>query len=205
MTDEERVQFDPGFSGLASGIPREAALVFDEIAKLKEPHKRKFEFQRFDAQLSEMIKRQAGFYMGCILWGAYLHYRYKNCPRAISGNPMLETSEGEGQKTDSGVDYGAETRFVIELIDKLHKGANYYLRTPSKASRDLIPIFEAYSEFTTVNDNFKHLDATDKIKLPQIAAEIGNYSVQYLEELKDRIYEAINVGKPELLLNTEIL
>jgi hypothetical protein len=201
MTNEEKVPFDPGFSPLVSGIPREAALVFDEIAKLKEPHKRKFEFQRFDAQLSEMIKRQAGFYMGCILWGAYLRYRYKDCPRAIEGNPMLETQDAAGKD----VDYEAETRFVIELIDKLNRGANYYLRTPSRAGRGLIPIFEAYGEFTALNDNFRHLDTTDRIKLPQIAAEVEKYSIEQLDGLKDRIYDAISAGKPEILLNTGIL
>jgi hypothetical protein len=200
MPNEEKVPFDPGFSPIVSGIPREAMLVFDQIAKLKEPHKRKFEFQRLDAQLSDMIKRQAGFYMGCIFWGAYLFYRHKDCPKAISGNPMLETPEAG----DKDVDYDAETRFVIELIEKLNKGANYYLRTPSKAGKELIPIFEAYSEFTALNDNFKRLDTTDKIKLPKMATGVENYSVQQLDELKDKIYEAINAGKPEMLLTIRV-
>jgi hypothetical protein len=194
MTNSEKVQFDPGFSPLVNGIPREAMQVFDAIAKLKQQHQKRFEFQRFDAQVSEMIKRQAGFYAGCILWGAYLLYAHKDCPKPIDGNPMLENDDVE-------VDYEDETRFVIELIEKLNKSANYYLRTASKAGMDLIPIFEAYSEFTALNDNFKHLDTTDKIKLPKIAANIEKFSPEQLIEIKDKIFDAINTEKPELLLD----
>jgi hypothetical protein len=197
MTNEEKVLFDPGFSPLISGIPREAMRVFDAIAKLKQQHQKRFEFQRFDAQVSEMIKRQAGFYVGCILWGAYLHYLYKDNPRQIIGNPMLRND-------DADVDYMEETRFVTELIEKLNKSANYYLRTDSKAGMDLIPIFEAYSGFAALNDNFKHLDTTDKIKLPKSVAHIENYSIEQLNDIKDKIYEAINAKKPELLLDLKL-
>lgn len=197
MTNEEKVQFDPGFAPLVSGIPREAMQVFDAIAQLKQQHQKRFEFQRFDAQVSEMIKRQAGFYVGCILWGAYLHYAHKDSPMQIDGNPMLGNDDTE-------VDYNEETQFVTELIEKLNKSANYYLRTSSKAGMDLVPIFEAYSEFTALNDNFKHLDTTDKIKLPKIAAIIESYSAKQLKEIKDKIFEAINAKKPELLLDLKL-
>ncbi len=193
---QNTVPFDPGYSGFSIQIPAETALIFDQIAKLKQNHKKKFEFQKFEARIIPAIKRCASIYLGCILWGAYLFYRHKDDPREISGNVIMELPPEKREE----LDYAKEIDFIAGLAERLNKSSIYYLRRPSKIESFLVPYFDAYREFCRINDNFKSLTRTDRIKLPEEVGHFGNYSSLQLDGLKSRIEEIIASGDIESLL-----
>ncbi len=193
---QNTVPFDPGYSEFSTQIPAEAGLILDQIAQLKQSHKRKFEFQKFEMQIVPLIKRCAAVYIGCILWGSYLFHRYKDDPKEISGNAVMELPPEQR----SELDYTKNIDFIIELIDKLNKAGNYYLRRSSKAGESLGVYFKAYKEFCELNDNFKSLQTTDQIKLPSAVAHFQDYDIQKLDALKSEIEEIIVLKKIDRLL-----
>ncbi|HSA06938.1 MAG TPA: hypothetical protein P5556_07140 [Candidatus Gastranaerophilales bacterium] len=196
MQTENKVPFDPGFSDFSVKIPEEAFLVFDQITKLKQPHQKKFEFQKFEMYISSIIKNCVAVYLGCILWGSYLYYRHKNDPKEIYGNIIKEIPEDQREN----LNYDKEINFIIELINKLNNASNYYLRKNATAGKELILYCEAYKEFTSLNNNFLNLENTDRIKLPNAVSHFVNYDDQRLDELKIKIEEIINSQKINQLL-----
>ena len=196
MQNENKVPFDPGYYNFSAEIPHEAEHILDEIAKIKQPHKRKFEFQRFESQVIPLIKTCAAIYLGCILWGSYLHHRYKLDPKEITGNVIMEMPEEQRAK----VDYDEEIASIIKFVEKLDRASKYYLGKPSRVEGLLVDCFEAYREFCSLNNNFVELDCTDKIQLPEIVSHFADYDKQKLDELKIRIDEIIASKKIEPLL-----
>jgi len=196
MQIDNKVPFDPGFSEFSVNVPDEAMLILDEISKLKQLHKKKYEFQKLEINLTPLIKNCAAIYLGCILWGSYLHNRYKADPKEISGNVIKEMSEDQR----GNIDYDGEINLIIELINRLDRDSKYYLKKPGKISRDVISYLEAYREFCRLNKNFTELNCTDGIKLPETTAHFENYDEQKLDELKDLIENIINSKKIENLL-----
>jgi len=196
MQNENKVPFDPGFSEFSVKIPEKASLILDQIAKLKQPHQKKFEFQKFEIQIAPIVKNCAAVYLGCILWGSYLYHRHKDEPKEIYGNIVKELSEEQRKN----LDYSVEIDFTIEFIEKMNKAGSYYLRKPSKVGAELIPYCEAYKEFVKLNNNFKDLDKTDEIRLPEMLSHFESYDDSKLDELKTKIEEIINSDKIDRLL-----
>ncbi len=194
MQINDNVPFDPGYSQFSAHIPEEVLLFIDQIAAIKQPHQRKFEFQKLYVQVSPFIKNRVAIYLGCILWGAFLYHRFKDEPKKISGNVMKELSEQDN------ADYFREINFIIELIEKLDKASFYYLKKPS-GFKNLIVYPEVYREFVEINNNFKTLNKTDEINLPEAVSHFQNYDNDKLDELKNIIDEIIASEKIDKILD----
>lgn len=194
---QNKVPFDPGYYEFSIKIPAEAGDFIDEIARLKKPHQRKFEFRKFEMQTIPALKQSAAIFLGCVLWGSYLSHRHKDAPRQIEGNVIMKLAPE--QRED--VDYSEEIDFLTEFIDKFNKASVYHLRRPSKIGESLKPILEAYREFCQLNDHFKNLDRTDQIKLPAAVEHFKDYDEQKLEELKAKIDQILASRKIDKLLD----
>ena len=144
MNTDDKVTFDPGFSQFSVKIPPEIHLILDKIKNLKQLHQKKFEFQKLEMQLIPLIKICASIYLGCLLWGSYLYYRYKDNPKEIYGNSVKESG--------SENDCAKEIDFILEIIDKMDKAGNYYLKRPFKIDKNLIVYFKTYREFAVQID-----------------------------------------------------
>lgn len=191
MATADKVPFDPGFSKFSVNFAREAVDILDQISALKQPHQRKFQFQRLESYVLPKIKTSASVYLGCILWGCYLHYRYSNDNREISGNVIREM--------ETRPDIAGEIDFITEVLQKINKSSEYYLKRPLKLDNDLIGVFEDYRAFAELNNSFWELTATDQIKIPEKFKKFADYSVEQLEELKTNIRGIIDSGKIEEL------
>lgn len=185
---QDTVPFDPGFSEFSIYIPVEAEAVIDEIARLKKQHQKKFEFQKFEIQVSPALKQRCAVYLGCILWGSYLFYRYKDDPKIISGNIIKDLPEEQQVK----VDYVKEIEFLEGFIEKLNSASKYYLKRSSKVGENLSPYLNAYKQFCIINDDFKNTEKTDQIKLPEEVSHFENYDNDKLDNLKKEIEKIIS-------------
>jgi hypothetical protein len=192
----KKVAFDPGFSQLATNFPKEAYDYLSEINTLKQNHQKKFAFTHLESQIVPVIKLCASFYLGCILWGSYLFWKYKNDVREIEGNPILALSEEE----QNNLKNGDEIDFVLGFVDKFEKSAQFYLKHSSRINPEYLKYFEIYKQFVELNNGFKTLKFTDEIKLPAEVAHFENHSDQKLDELKQKIDEIIASGNLENIL-----
>ncbi len=191
MHEDEKVSFDPGFSEFSIRFPVEIPQILSEIAELKSLHRKKFEFQRIEARLIPIIKSSAYIYLGCILWGSYLHYRYRENPREITGNIAKET--------EAPPDYVKEMDFVLNALEELDGASKYYLRRPSGIGSNINGYFRAYREFVDLNNGFTTMETTSDIKIPEGFRYFESYTDEALEELREKIYKIINSGKIESL------
>jgi len=192
-----KVLFDPGFSQFATNFPKEAYSYLDEIAGLKQNHQKKFAFTHLENQIVPVIRLCSSFYLGCILWGSYLFWKYKNDVREIEGNPVFSLSE----KEKNNLNYSEEIDFIPEFIDKFEKSAKFYLKRSSRINPEQIKYFESYKQFVKLNDDFKNLKFTNEIKLPDEVAHFENHNEQKLDELKQKIDDVINSGNLENILS----
>lgn len=197
LTEITKVKFDPGFSQFATDFPKEAYGYLDEIASLKQNHQKKFAFTHLESQIVPIIKQCASFQLGCILWGSYLFWKYKNDTKEIEGNTLLSLSEQEKNE----LNYCDEIDFILDFIDKFEKSAKFYLKRSSRIDLAYIKYFKSYKQFVKLNDDFKNLKITREIKLPDEVAHFENHSEQKLDELKQKIDEVINSGKLENILS----
>ena len=188
MSDLEKVPFDPGFSKFATVFPREICDYMDEISLMKQNHQKKFAFARMENHVVSIINILASFYLGCIFWGGYLFWKYKDNIREIDGNPAFLLSDDE----INNLKYDDEIDFIINFLDKFEKNSKYYLHRPSRINPEYIKYFKNYKQFASLNNNFKTLKYTNEIQLPDIIAHFENFSEEKLDELKQRIDEIIN-------------
>ena len=197
LTEITKVKFDPGFSQFATNFPKEAYSYLNEINGLKQNHQKKFAFTHLESQIVPIIKRCSSFQLGCILWGSYLFWKYKNDAKEIEGNTVISLSEEE----KNTLKYSDEIDFILGFIDKFEKSSKFYLKRSSRINPEQIKYFESYKQFVKLNDDFKNLKFTNEIKLPDEVAHFENHSEQKLDELKQKIDEIINSSNLENILH----
>jgi len=198
-TEKIKVPFDPGFSKLSTTFPKEAFDYLGEIAHLKQNHQKKFAFTHLETQIVPIVKLCASFYLGCILWGSYLYWKYKTDAREIEGNPLSSISE----EAIDELNYSKEIDFILSFIDKFEKSSQYYLKRSSRINHEHLKYFESYKQFIDLNNDFKYLKFTNEIKLPAEVSHFETHSEQRLDELKQKIEEVINSGELENILKLD--
>lgn len=195
---DKTVPFDPGFSNLSFSFIENIKVANQEFAKIKVNHQKKFWLTKFEPVIVEFINKNAAFYLGCILWGAFIHCRFKNEPKEISGNTTKELNEQELQVLDCA----QEAKFAIEYIKSFDRDCKYFLNRSAKIPQPVKEIFENYVEFVQINDNFKNTFKTSDVKLPKVVENFEKLTNEQLDELCKEIYSAIDSNKIEKLLKT---
>lgn len=188
---KQKISFDPGFSKFASKFPDDAIKYLEEIAALKQNHQRKFAFTNLENQIIPIIKDTTAFYLGCILWGSYVFWKYKTEIAELEGNTTLLLSEED----KNNLNYCDEIDYVLKFIEKFEKAAKYYHNRSSRINPQHTKYIEIYKQFVILNNHFKTLQFSNEIKLPAEMSHFEQHSEQKLDDLKQKIYEIINSEK----------
>lgn len=191
------VPFDPGYYTISFSFLEQIYPLIENYNQIKVPHQKKFQLTRIEPLILSLINKSSAFYLGCMLWGGFLNQRFKNPPKEISGNNTLNLSAKELQELDCG----AEPKIILEYIKEFDRDCKYFLKRPSTIS-DFIPeILNSYIEFAKNNENFVKIIYTSDIKLPKELEHFKKLSNSQLDELCEKIYEAIGSNKIEKLLD----
>jgi len=194
---EQGVPFDPGYSSISVYLPEHAIPFLQEMESLKAPHQKKFRLSTGEKALKSLINISRAFYLGCMLWGAYVHYRFKDSPRNILDNPYIKLNEEEAGK----VNVNQEIDFTKEFLIRIDKDYKYFLKKPLDIDKNISEILESYREFANINNNFLKTASTSDIKIPNSLKHIQNLSNAELDILHDKIYEVIKSEKLDNLLS----
>jgi hypothetical protein len=193
---EKGVPFDPGYSQYSYSFPENIDYITQEYTQLKALHQKKFKLSLIEPTIIDLIKKCTAFYLGCILWGGFIHYRFKDNPKEIIGNNTKGLTEEELKELDCA----EETKFMLKYIEQFDKDCKYFLRRPAKVPVLINEILKSYNEFVELNNNFVNTDQTNEIKLPQAFGHFKNLTDNQLDSLYLQISQAIETGKIEDLL-----
>ena len=195
-TFDKAVPFDPGFSPLSFSFNNNICVAFQDYSKLKSNHQKKFWLIKFEPTIIEFINKSTAFYLGCILWGGFIHFRFKDESKEIEGNNTSNLSEQERKELDCA----SEIKAISEYIKNFDRDCKYFLKRPAKISSFIKEIIEGYIEFVQINNNFLEVKKTGDVKIPAVISHFKDLSNEQLDELCQKIYEIINSGKIENLL-----
>ncbi len=194
MKFEKTVPFDPGYSDIAFSFANEMNFLTQTYFKLKNPNQKRFELMKIEKSVVEIINKATSFYLGCMLWGGFIHFRFKNSPLEITGNNIECLSEEEKENFDCAY----VVKDMLEFIKMFDRDCKYYLKHSARVGINVINILNDYIEFAELNGNFLETKTTADVKLPQSFMHFDSMSEQKLDELCEKIYSVIeskDIGK----------
>lgn len=185
MTNE--ALFDPGFTKSLIPLSLDTKYFYDELNMIKNFNIKKSEFRIALPKLAQLTERHIGFYVGCMLWGAYLKTLGSE---KIIGNPFL----GKEYEEEPAL---SEINFIFDFVKKLDKDSKYYIGKPYTFDSQKLEILELYKEFIKKNESFVNTDTVDKIVL---VGKLETMSKEEILEIEKKIQDVIHTGKLEELL-----
>ncbi len=185
MTNE--ALFDPGFTKSLIPLSLDTKYFYDELNMIKNFNIKKSEFRIALPKLAQLTERHIGFYVGCMLWGAYLKTLGVE---KIIGNPFL----GKEYEEEPAL---SEINFIFDFVKKLDKDSKYYIGKPYTFDPKKLEILELYKEFIKKNESFVNTDTVDKIVL---VGKLESMPNEEILEIEKKIQDVIHTGKLEELL-----
>ena len=185
MTNE--ALFDPGFTKSLIPLSLDTKYFYDELNMIKNFNIKKSEFRIALPKLAQLTERHIGFYVGCMLWGAYLKTLGSE---KIIGNPFL----GKAYEEEPAL---SEINFIFDFVKKLDKDSKYYIGKPYTFDPKKLEILELYKEFIKKNESFVNTYTVDKIEL---VGKLDTMPKEEILEIEKKIQDVIHTGKLEELL-----
>ncbi len=179
MEDNRKILFDPGYTPLVIDSIGAVGYTYYMFSASKNIRLKKINFPSVFKKIENLLKTNAAFYLGCLLWASYIS-QFDNLE--IEGNRLLgeETTEEE---------YTGEISFLIELVETgLNRDYKYYLGKAYVPDEKYLPILKAYKEFLIINKGFVDCSNTSQIKLPD---SIKKPNKEELNEINNKIQQAI--------------
>lgn len=197
---KKTVPFDPGYSALSFSFMENILIAAHEYNAMKAPHQKKFWLTKSEPSLVEFIEKSTAFYLGCILWGGFIHYKFKDSPKEITGN----NTEGLSKQELVELDCASEAKAILEYIQSFDRDCKYFIKRPAKISPKIKEFLNSYIEFAQINNNFIGVNKTSDIKIPKAFVCFEKLTEKELDKLCEEIYSAIDAKKIENLLKIEL-
>ena len=195
MDFSKGVLFDPGYSKYTLPFSQNIDAAYNVLFSIKAPHQRKFKFQILYPQLLKLLEHTVSFYLGCLLWAAFISQNFHKDPKDILENSF----DGAEVKEEEML---FEVNYAINYIEKLKKDCKYYLGKNCNLPEDWSQVMNIYKEFLTMNDFLVNAKTTADIKLPD---EIKKLSEDELKTVLDTIGNVVSTGELKNLFKVKKL
>lgn len=182
MNFDNGAQFDPGFVQHMSAFVPNIEYIYAGLNRLKNFTLKKNQFKMYYPKIQSLLKNYLGFYLGCILWAAYISQ--------LDEKPILNNLCFGGEYSEK--ETLSEVDFIMDYIEQLKKDVKYYTGQDFTIDENSINILNAYREFLIANKGFVETKTTKDIKLP---ANLKTPSEKDLEEILSGIEKVIDNGK----------
>lgn len=182
MNFDNGAQFDPGFVQHMSAFVPNIEYIYAGLNRLKNFTLKKNQFKMYYPKIQSLLKNYLGFYLGCILWAAYISQ--------LDEKPILNNLCFGGEYSEK--ETLSEVDFIMDYIEQLKKDVKYYTGQDFTIDENSINILNAYREFLIANKGFVETKTTKDIKLP---ANLKTPSDKDLEEILSGIEKVIDSGK----------
>lgn len=185
MDFSKGVLFDPGYSRYTLPFAQNIDAAYNVLFSMKALHQRKFKFRMVYPQLLKLLEHTVSFYLGCLLWAAYIRNKFDSDPKDILDNDYLDKTVNEEQML-------FEVNYAISYIEKLKKDCRYYLGKTCNIPEDWTYVLNVYKEFLTANNYLTQAKMTSDILLPK---QIKKIESPDLEKVLSIIEEVTKTGE----------
>lgn len=188
MSDFEKgAPFDPGYAPYLIPFLPAVQVAKAELAGMKNFGQKKLRFKILNKVTQKALLSTLGFWVGCILWGGFIKYKFQSMPKEITGNSFIGLSKEDIEEFE----YSGEFEAIIDYLDNYAKDMKYYTGVSGKLPDVYRTIVEEYKQFIQLNDNFLNAKTTQDIKVPPKFEFLAQYSEQNLDELYSQIMQVI--------------
>ena len=187
MTTTENLkglEFDPGFAPYLLAFGGGVEYLYMDINRFKNFSQKKVKFMQYHKKMIEMFNNNLGFYVGCLMWAAYI----KNQPKQkILSNHCFGQNFNEEENT-------SETKFMLQFTELFPKDMKYFLSKSYSFDESTASIIKIYEEFLVLNKGFVESEYNTDIVLPK------SVKTENAETYKDKIDSVLETGDLSKLL-----
>ena len=181
---QKGLEFDPGFAPYILAFRGTVEYLYMDINRFKNLSQRKMKFRQYYKKFLELFYNNLGFYVGCLMWAAYLKTQPE---QEILNNSCL--NEPYDEETNI-----SDTEFMIKFLELFPKDMKYFLGEDYEINQGDLKILEMYKDFLIINRGFVDTKNNTDIKLPNGMKTDG------AETFKDKIDGVLKEGDLSKLL-----
>lgn len=178
------LEFDPGFAPYILAFRGTVEYLYADINRFKNLSQRKMKFQQYYKKILEIFNNNLGFYIGCLLWAAYIKTQEE---QEILNNNCLGAEYNEEENI-------FDTEYMIKFLELLPKDVKYYLGKDYETNPADLKLLNIYKEFLIINKGFVESKNNTDILLPE------GVKTQDAESFKEKIDEVLKTGDLSKLL-----
>lgn len=175
-TELKGLEFDPGFGPYILAFRGTLEYLYADMNRFKNFSQKKMKFMQYHKKFIEMFENNLGFYVGCLMWAAYIKTQPK---QKILSNHCLGQEYNEEANT-------SDTQFMLQFTELFHKDIKYYLGQNYSFDEKKVELLKVYEEFLVLNKGFVESEYNTDIKLPKSVKVEGaeGYKAKIEEVLK---------------------
>ena len=178
------LEFDPGFAPYILEFRGSVEYLYREINRFKNMSQKKMRFMQFYKKILEIFNNNLGFYVGCLMWAAYIKSQPK---QELISNHCYGLEYDEEANT-------SEIKFMLQFVELFSKDVKYFLGQKFSFDESVVKLLKVYEEFLIVNKGFVSSKFNDDILLP------SSVKIDGVEGFKAKIDDAIKMKDLSKLL-----
>jgi hypothetical protein len=183
-TELKGLEFDPGFGPYILAFRGTLEYLYADMNRFKNFSQKKLKFMQYHKKLIEMFENNAGFYVGCLMWAAYIKTQPK---QKILSNHCL----GQEYNEDANI---SDTQFMLQFTELFPKDMKYFLGKNYSFDTKIVELLKVYEEFLVLNKGFVESEYNTDIELPK------SVKVVDAESYKSKIEEVLKTEDLSKLL-----
>ena len=176
------LEFDPGFAPYILAFQGTVEYLYMDINRFKNLSQKKLKFMQYHKKIVEIFNNNLGFYIGCLLWAAYIKTQPK---QELVSNHCFGKEYNEEENT-------SETRFMIQFTELFPRDMKYFLGQNYSFDENHIKLLKIYEEFLTINKGFVESKYNSDILLPEA---IKTENAESYKAIIDSILETGDLSK----------
>ena len=190
-TELKGLEFDPGFGLYILAFRGTLEYLYADMNRFKNFSQKKMKFMQYHKKLIEMFENNAGFYVGCLMWAAYIKTQPK---QKILSNHCL----GQEYNEEANV---SDTQFMIQFTSLFPKDMKYFLGQNYSFDEKIVELLKVYEEFLVLNKGFVLSEFNTDIELPKSVKVVDaqSYKSKIEEVLKTEDLGKLLEYLPEIL------
>ena len=176
------IAFDPGFAPYILAFNGTVDYLYMDMNRFKNFSQKKMKFMQYHKKIVDMLNNNLGFYVGCLLWAAYIKTQPK---QEILGNHCF----GKEYDEESNI---SDTQYMLQFVELFPKDMKYFLGKEFSFDSSVIELLKVYEEFLILNKGFTESKYNTDILLP---SAVKTNDAEGYKEIIEKILETKDLSK----------